>query len=198
MGKAQGSWSSKDLDQEGEQLTCKDLNLNALFAHKLLVVTGLVLNRKAITMVDSGVSRNFLSYSFVQKHKIKIDTQYKDNIRLANRDKIKGEGTARSLRIHIGSYTASLSFSVTQLTQGYDVILGKPWLTKVNPAINWKTNEIHISHKNGNIVIKGVNGKQEKNKPKLENIGTEKASSKDQVKTYKLPEENYKKVKELE
>lgn len=26
--------------------------------------------------------------------------------------------------------------------EDYDVILGKPWLTKLNPKINWKSNVI--------------------------------------------------------
>ncbi len=29
---------------------------------------------------------------------------------------------------------------------GYDVILGKPWLTKVNPNIDWQTNEIKFNN----------------------------------------------------
>ena len=27
---------------------------------------------------------------------------------------------------------------------GYDVILGKPWLAKHNPEINWRTNKVSI------------------------------------------------------
>ncbi len=32
---------------------------------------------------------------------------------------------------------------------GYDVILGKPWFTKVNPVIDWQTNKIKF--KDGKI-----------------------------------------------
>lgn len=28
----------------------------------------------------------------------------------------------------------------------YDLILGKPWLTQVNPNINWRTNDLHFEH----------------------------------------------------
>jgi hypothetical protein len=28
----------------------------------------------------------------------------------------------------------------------YDLILGKPWLTQVNPNINWRTNDLHFTH----------------------------------------------------
>ncbi|KAF9944392.1 hypothetical protein BGZ72_002430, partial [Mortierella alpina] len=29
----------------------------------------------------------------------------------------------------------------------YDLILGKPWLTQVNPSINWRTNDLHFEHR---------------------------------------------------
>ncbi|KAF9176150.1 hypothetical protein BGZ50_001667, partial [Haplosporangium sp. Z 11] len=28
----------------------------------------------------------------------------------------------------------------------YDLILGKPWLTKVNPHIDWRSNSLHFQH----------------------------------------------------
>ena len=126
MGIAQGNWSSDDLDRDNELLTCRQSDVNTLFAPNLLVFLGRMCNDRVVVLIDSGASRNFLSHVFAQKQNLSIDTTNRDTIRLANGHKVQGHGTAKSLKIHIGSYTTRTNFSVTQLTQGYDVILGKP------------------------------------------------------------------------
>ena len=137
-------------------------HVNTRLYRKLLIVKGSVSNKDAIIMIDSGASSNFLSHIFVLDNKIKLDTGIKDIIRLADGRSIEGDGTVKSLRFHIGPYTARSKFSVTKLTQGYDMILGKPWLTKVNPNINWQTNEIKIRSRSGCIVLKGLQNNNDK------------------------------------
>jgi hypothetical protein len=135
---------------------------------KLLILKGTISNQDAIIMIDSGASRNFLSIDFVQKNGIRIDTSCKDVIRLADGHNISGEGTARSLRFHVGPYTTRTDFSVTKLTQGYDMILGKPWLTRINPTINWQTNELKIRSRVGRIVLKGLGHAKDRQIHRLE------------------------------
>ena len=159
------------MTHEGDDNCCKHLNVmntHLTFAQKLLIVAGNISKERAVVMIDSGASRNFLSSSFARKCNIRINTEYRDNIRLANGQSITGDGIIKSLRVHLGPYTANLNFSVTQLTQGYDVILGKPWLTKVNPDINWKTNTIKIRTNKGTVVLEGINGNKSKYRPRLE------------------------------
>ena len=38
--------------------------------------------------------------------------------------------------------------------EDYDIILGKPWLTKLNPKIDWKKNIVKFKHKGANIHLK--------------------------------------------
>ena len=43
------------------------------------------------------------------------------------------------------AYKDTLSAIVYPMPK-YDLILGKPWLTQVNPSINWRTNDLHFEH----------------------------------------------------
>ena len=110
----------------GSRADCMNQHVNTRLYRKLLIVKGSVSNKEAIIMIDSGASSNFLSHIFVLDNKIKLDTGIKDLIRLADGQSIEGDRIVKSLRFHIGPYTARSKFSVTKLTQGYDMILGKP------------------------------------------------------------------------
>ena len=147
---------------------CTDEIVNTPLTQKLLILRGLVNDQNVFIMIDSGASKNFMSYTFVQNNKITLDTRVKDIIRLANGQKITGEGTAKSLRFHIGPYTARSDFSVATLTQGYDLILGKPWLTTINPSINWQKNEVKIRSKGGDLVLKGLRNSHDKQTYRIE------------------------------
>src|SRR3954470_24357223 len=35
----------------------------------------------------------------------------------------------------------------------HDLILGKPWLEKWNPLIDWRTNQIHLTNKNKTLTL---------------------------------------------
>ena len=105
---------------------CINQHVSTRLYQKLLILRGRVSKEDAIVMIDSGASRNFLSHALVLKNKIRLDTENKDIIRLADGRNIEGNGTVNSLRYSIGQYTARSNFSVIKLTQGYDMILGKP------------------------------------------------------------------------
>ena len=46
--------------------------------------------------------------------------------------------------VKIGDYSENLTAQVLDLS--YDIILGKPWLTRRNPTVNWVTNEVEFSY----------------------------------------------------
>ncbi|KAG0247997.1 hypothetical protein DFQ27_001313, partial [Actinomortierella ambigua] len=56
-----------------------------------------------------------------------------------------------SLTISRGEYTGSLDAIVYDLDR-VDLILGKPWLTRVNPRINWQTNTLVFDHNDQNVI----------------------------------------------
>ena len=112
-------------------------------AQKLLTITTCVNECKATLLIDSGASRDFLSTRFVKIHRLRTSPLPSTlRIRLA-------DGTLNATATELPDaliqltpdYSYETSFIVTHLS-GYDGILGKPFLTRVNPVIDWSSNSI--------------------------------------------------------
>jgi hypothetical protein len=97
-------------------------------------------------MIDSGASALFVSKHFVQHHYI-ICSPLPDTIALHNIDGFKNKAESLThfarLTLMIGSWNEPTDFLVTDLGPK-DIILGLPWLKKVNPTIDWDSSEMEI------------------------------------------------------
>ena len=111
----------------------------------LLRVHGRVNGHKALILLDSGSTHDFVSEDFVRKHH--LETQTGDDVFTVT----LADGTTNT-RPHVSTKPLHLAspdlgeeqtFTVFPLSR-YDVILGKPWLTKNNPTVNYRTNEVKI------------------------------------------------------
>ena len=128
----------------------------------LLCILGELNGIEVTFLIDSGASECFLSTAFVERNKIKTrKTKEKLNIQLA-------DGTVRvsNLIVEQGCVTFDehaefIDFSVIGLPK-YEAILGKPWLHRWNPVIDWKRNS--LAWKMGSRVIT-VQGLQEPHSP---------------------------------
>ena len=89
-------------------------------------------------LIDSGASECSLSTAFVEKNKIKArKTKENLNIQLA-------DGTVRVSNLIVDQacvtfdeHAEFIDFSTIGLPK-YEAILGKPWLNRWNPVIDWK------------------------------------------------------------
>jgi hypothetical protein len=97
-------------------------------------------------MIDSGATALFASRHFMQHHHI-ICSPLLNIIALHN---IHGSKNKAGLLTHFAHLTLTISswnkptnFFVTDLGPK-DIILGLPWLKKVNPIIDWDSGEIEI------------------------------------------------------
>ena len=97
-------------------------------------------------MIDSGATGIFINESMVNEHQLHRRL-LKDPIRISNID-----GTANRaglltrfgrMNITVGAHTSSIDMLVTNLGPK-PLILGLPWLEKVNPLINWKSRKMEI------------------------------------------------------
>ena len=112
--------------------------------HQLFTVKVPLNGVEATLLIDSGASRNFVSPHFLKRHgRLKpVNLPQPLLVRLAD-----GSVSPAPQELHDTSvlltptFTYTCSFVVTPL-QGYDGILGKPFLTSINPAIDWTTNTI--------------------------------------------------------
>jgi hypothetical protein len=99
-------------------------------------------------MIDSGATALFVNKRFVQCHHI-ICSPLLNTIALHNIDGSKNKAGSLThfacLTLTIGSWNEPTNFLVTDLGPE-DIILGLPWLKKVNPTIDWDSGEMEISN----------------------------------------------------
>ena len=66
-----------------------------------------------------------------------------NKVRLADGSLQACEETLDPVRLRVGAHVTTQQFHVTDL-HTFDVILGKQWLTRYNPEVCWRTNEVVI------------------------------------------------------
>ena len=106
----------------------------------------------AIAMIDSGATKNFMSTEFARKNQIpgvKKDDPYQltivDGTPLSQDERMVKTETL-PLRCQIqGRDLGQAVFDLVLIPQ--DVILGMPWLEKVNPRIDWTLRKVIFKKK---------------------------------------------------
>ena len=109
------------------------------------VYSGALRRKPARILVDSGSSGNFVSSQFISQHSMQTQPS-KQEVRLANGVRVHTSGTLPAAHLSIGSYQTATALQVADI-EGYDVILGQPWLRKVNPAIDWTSGRAVITQR---------------------------------------------------
>ncbi|KAF9406927.1 hypothetical protein BGZ76_006234, partial [Entomortierella beljakovae] len=110
----------------------------------LLKFIGSVNGQPAQILIDGGAEGNVISSSFQKQHSILVNSCSPIPIVLPNRSTTITTLTA-SILLQRDNYSDNLDAIVYPL-QKYNLILGKPWLTQINPQINWRTNGLHFTH----------------------------------------------------
>ena len=112
---------------------------------ELLVVFGTANNKHLKILLDSGANGNFVSLDFVNKHKINtVNYRTPVSVTLADGRVRTTTLSYAELEVKIGDYTDKIRAQVLDLS--YDLMLGKPWLTRLNPEIDWTTNQVKFRH----------------------------------------------------
>ena len=111
--------------------------------HSLLCFWGKLAGKDAVFLVDSGSTHDFVSRNFVEKHHLETVCSGKEfSITLADGSSTSQEFTMTTpIKMTLGDSGETRSFTVFALSK-YDAILGKPWLTQTNPAVDFRTNDM--------------------------------------------------------
>ena len=131
---SQGHVSSNRLDESG--------------CHDLLHVEGKLNGVKVIMLIDSGSTHDLIASQFVEKHNLSINAgeELLQATLADGRTCDQPCPTTTTMTLVVGHFSEQQSLTVFPLGR-YDVILGKPWLSRNNPHINFRTNEVHLGSK---------------------------------------------------
>jgi hypothetical protein len=125
----------QEADEEVLQLTNND--------SQLLVFEGILASRRVAILVDSGSSSQFMSESLAQELALSLNEKERDNVvTLANGTTIASSHYIR-MRYTIGTFSEEELFHLLPLAK-YDLVLGRPWLDRHNPDVDWPNNRIKI------------------------------------------------------
>ena len=106
----------------------------------LLSVSGFLNGFPVTFLIDSGASECFVDTAFTETNGIKtVKRKEKLQIYLADGTVRVSQNIVQQGCVSIGEHAEFLDFSVLKLPK-YDAILGKAWLDRWNPAIDWKKN----------------------------------------------------------
>ena len=111
-----------------------------------VILKGTSRSTRAAAMIDSGATGLFLSKRFVKKHRVTTHplTRAIPLLNIDGSDNTNGAVThfAR-LNLKAGDYSEELDFLVTDIGPE-EVILGLPWLKRVNPKIDFKEGSMNL------------------------------------------------------
>mmetsp|Transcript_27406 Transcript_27406/g.59945 ORF Transcript_27406/g.59945 Transcript_27406/m.59945 type:complete len:330 (+) Transcript_27406:331-1320(+) len=112
--------------------------------HDLLLLHATVNGQDAVFVVDSGSTGDFISDDFVHKHDMSTMQYSAPNpVRLADGTVRHSAGVLLNAELSVLPIHETVPLRQIKL-HGVDGVLGKPWLTRHNPAINWQTHETRI------------------------------------------------------
>jgi hypothetical protein len=138
-------------------MTAASAHLNsAVKAHGagLCLVQGTMLGRTAIFLVDCGASASFVSDEWLAACNVLPHRKTSPHtVTFANGSPTTSSHFLRA-RVRMGSYKDTLSLHVTTLS-GFDVVLGKDWLNRLNPSTDWPTNRVTFSHGGKRHTLRG-------------------------------------------
>ena len=111
--------------------------------HNVLQLTARCRGQPLRVLIDSGASHDFLGAHLVPT--LNLATQRQDDIavQLGNGAVQDGGLLAPRVTYRLGGFKDTRSFRVTKLG-GYDLVLGKPWLTTFTPSIDWINNTVRV------------------------------------------------------
>src|SRR3954471_6297466 len=121
----------------------------------MLTFNGIINKHSAKVLIDSGSSGNFVREKFANS--IQLSLQPKNipyQVKLADKMTLDVNQAAPRTELQIQDHCDTIDLDVLPL-EGNDVILGKPWLRKHNPHINWRRNKITFPY-NHNIIQKNT------------------------------------------
>ena len=112
--------------------------------HQLLVVKATAADNEASCLIDTGATHNFVSRDFISKTRCSTVCLPQDiAITMADGSKQVATREETTMDLRIGERNKTITLTIIPKAK-YDIILGKPWLWKNNPQIDFRTNEIRL------------------------------------------------------
>ena len=122
-----------------------EITLNALLGSptpKTMRVTSNIKQKKAVVLLDTGSTHNFLDWKLARNLKLTIDTSKTFKVKVANVAVINTKGEIKGLLVEIQGHQFQIDFSLLELG-GSGVVLGTQWLRTLG-VISWDFEKLEM------------------------------------------------------
>ena len=137
----------------GKSVDETEPGVSMLVTH-LLCIEGEVNGIPVKFLVDSGASGNFISEHVVSEHDLRtVRSHEKMQVHLADGSMRASNRIVQGAQVMYEEHAEFLDFHVMKLPK-YDAILGKSWLDRWNPSIDWRASTISIQVGKKTVVLK--------------------------------------------
>jgi hypothetical protein len=116
-----------------------------LWVKVVVTIDGVPVHLKAL--IHSGSSVNGIRQGICRQQKFRsisrgsvLSVQQPDGTVLSVGERIP------KAHIRVGTYADTMQLDIVPM-EGIDLVLGKPWLTRINPHIDWQTNQLTFRHR---------------------------------------------------
>jgi hypothetical protein len=117
----------------------------------LFVAKGFINSHPCEIIFDNGAEINYLSHRLAKQLQVET-TEVDQHATFADGTSTPLHQTVVPVNLKIEGYSESLYLAVCPLSS-YDVILGKQWLSKYEPLISYKTNQITFHFEDNSVRI---------------------------------------------
>ena len=148
-GESSSAQAAEELEELSQEETLPDLR-------KVLVTFDAIIKGQQTTcLIDSGATDDFIDRGLVTQFDLSTVKAGKRVVKLGDGSKQDASFVAGGVSVQLGQqYNCVRNFRVTPLGQ-YGIILGKPWLTDLNPLIDWRTNTLTFDVNGSQVVLQG-------------------------------------------
>jgi deoxyuridine 5'-triphosphate nucleotidohydrolase len=136
-----------------EETTIQISSLNEAFSKKPLTFQGTLNHAPVRILIDSGAMGNFVSKQAADKFSFALHHVSNIPIIFANGATGVCNKAASAAYLRFENHEERIDLRVVSLPH-HDIILGKPWLEKWNPHINWRTHTITFPPELSNLQVK--------------------------------------------
>uniref|UniRef100_A0A2N9J8Y4 Reverse transcriptase n=1 Tax=Fagus sylvatica TaxID=28930 RepID=A0A2N9J8Y4_FAGSY len=119
-------------------------------------VTSKIKQGKAVVLLDTGSTHNFLDWKLARNLKLTIDTSKTFKVKVANGAVINTKGEIKELLVEVQGHQFQIDFSLLELG-GSGVVLGTQWLRTLG-VISWdfENLEMEFTHQGKKILLQGM------------------------------------------
>ena len=144
--------------------------LDVVGQHDLLCTYARVNGTTADVLIDGGSTHDLMSFNFAKRAGIpllKACGQITITLADGSKTTTPRQKTEHNVAYRIDSFSDSRRFLIAPTA--HDIVLGKPWLTRHNPSIDWETNTIILrdgvriianEHRKGEVTIETISASQ--------------------------------------